>query len=408
MRLALASAAKGEGFVEPNPMVGCVIVKGGRVVATGYHRRFGGPHAERGALRRAGSGAKGSCAYVTLEPCNHFGKTPPCSEALIRAGVKRVVVAMRDPNPLVAGRGVRRLRAAGVRVDIGLLRAEAMALAAPFVKFHREHRPHVILKWAQSIDGKIATRAGDSQWITSRPSRAAGHALRARVDAVIVGIGTILADDPLLTARLARPRRVAMRVVLDTGLRTPLGARLVKTARRVPTLIVTGERLKSQKVKKSKSQDVETSKRQDGEKSKSQNFKKSKSRNVETSRRQDVEKSMERRRGVLEGAGCEVCEIGWDRHGLNLGRLLDLLHGRGATNVLVEGGGMVLGSFVRAGLADEARVFVAPKLIGGRQAPGPLGYEGPAMMADIMGTQVAQITTLGPDLCYNLRFRREG
>ena len=376
MRLALALAGRGEGFVEPNPMVGCVIFKGNRVVGTGYHRRFGGPHAERGALRQAGSCARGACVYVTLEPCNHFGKTPPCTEALIRAGVKRVVVAMRDPNRLVAGRGIRRLRAAGIRVDIGLLRAEAGALAAPFVTFHREHRPYVILKWAQSIDGKIATRTGDSQWITSRASRAAGHGLRARVDAVIVGIGTVLADDPLLTARMVRPRRVALRVVLDTGLRTPPDAGLVKTARRVPTLIVSGEEPNSRRVKKSKSQNVGV--------------------------------SMRRRRRVLERAGCEVCEVGRDRHGLNLGRLLELLHGRGATNVLVEGGGEVLGSFVRAGLADEARIFVAPKLIGGRQAPGPLGYEGPAMMGDITGMRVGRIVTFGPDLCYTLRFRRKG
>ena len=389
LRLALALAAKGEGFVEPNPMVGCVIVKGGRIVGTGYHRHFGGPHAERVALRRAGSLARGSCAYVTLEPCNHFGKTPPCAEALVRAGVTRVVVAIRDPNPMVAGRGIRRLRAAGVRVDLGLLRAEAMALAAPFVKIHREHRPYVILKWAQSIDGKIATWTGDSQWITSRASRAAGHALRGRVDAVIVGVGTVLSDDPMLTARLARPRRQAVRVVLDTNLRTPPGAKLVKTARRVPTLIVT-----------SKCQNVETSKRQNVEMSKSQKVKKSK--------RQNVVRLLRRRRRMLERAGCEICEVDRERHGLNLVRLLDFLHGRGATNVLVEGGGEVLGSFVRAGLADEARVFVAPRLIGGHEAPGPLGQDGPAMMGDITGTRVARIFTLGPDLCYNLRFRREG
>jgi len=368
MRLALELAAGGEGFVEPNPMVGCVIVKAGRIVATGYHRRFGGPHAERSALRRAGGRAAGACAYVTLEPCNHFGKTPPCADALIRAGVKRVVVAMRDPNPLVAGRGIRRLRAAGIRVDIGMLRAEALALAAPFVKFQRVHRPYVILKWAQSIDGKIATRTGQSQWITSRASRAAAHALRGRVDAVIVGIGTVLADDPMLTARLAKPRRAAMRIILDSRLRTPAGAKLVKTARRTPTLIATVEKSKSQKDKK----------------------------------------TMSPKRRVLERAGCEILEIGRDRHGVNLRCLLDVLHGRGVTNVLVEGGSIVLGSFVRAGLADEARIFVAAKLIGGRDAPGPLGHEGPAGMADIIGVRVGQIVTLGPDLCYHLTFRRKG
>lgn len=357
MHLALELARRGEGRVEPNPMVGCVIVKGGRIVATGYHTRFGGPHAERVALQRAGPAARRATAYITLEPCGHFGKTPPCTDALIRARPRRVVVAMKDPNPLVAGRGLRALRAAGIRVDLGLLRSEACDLAAPFIKFHRERRPYVILKWAQSIDGKIATRTGDSRWITSRRSRAAAHAMRARVDAVIVGVETVLADDPDLTARLVRPRRRATRVVLDTRLRTPPRCRLVRSARSVPTLIVTG------------------------------------SNQAATARRR------------LERAGCEVVSVGGGSGGVHLGRLLDLLRAREMTNVLVEGGGKVLASFLDAGLADEARVFVAPRLIGGAAAPGPLRGLGPARMADRVDVKLRSRFDCGPDLCYHLRFQ---
>ena len=202
----MALAVRGQGAVEPNPMVGCVLVRGGRVVGEGWHKRFGGPHAEVEALRAAGRAARGATAYVSLEPCCHFGKTPPCTDALIAAGVSRVVAAMRDPFPKVRGRGRRLLEAAGIKVGMGLCEAEAMRLNAPYLKRQRTGRPWVILKWAQSVDGRIATRTGDSKWISSEDSRAQAHDLRGRVDAVIVGVGTVRADDPLLTCRHGRPR----------------------------------------------------------------------------------------------------------------------------------------------------------------------------------------------------------
>jgi diaminohydroxyphosphoribosylaminopyrimidine deaminase/5-amino-6-(5-phosphoribosylamino)uracil reductase len=357
---ALELAARGRGRVEPNPMVGCVLVKGGRVIARGFHRRFGGPHAEAEALRAAGRAAAGATAYVTLEPCAHFGKTPPCADALIAAGVRRVVAAMADPNPLVAGQGLRRLRRAGLRVETGLMRAEAEALNRPFVTFHRLWRPYVILKWGQSIDGKIATRGGESKWITSRESRRAAHRLRARVDAVIVGVGTVLADDPDLTARHARPLRRAARVILDRRLRTPPGARVVRSARRVPTLIACAPG----------------------------------SRSAETAKR--------RRR--LEAAGCEVVEVKSGRSGILPGALLSLLRSRGMTNVMVEGGSRVLGSFFDAGLVDEAVVFVAPRVIGGAGAPGALGGRGPARMGEVTEARRVSLRASGPDLCYNVGF----
>jgi diaminohydroxyphosphoribosylaminopyrimidine deaminase/5-amino-6-(5-phosphoribosylamino)uracil reductase len=355
MRRALALAARGRGRVEPNPMVGAVILKNGRIIGEGYHRRFGGPHAEVEALRRCTVNPRGATCYVTLEPCCHHGKTPPCTDAIIAAGVARVVAAVRDPNPLVAGGGVRRLRAAGVRVEVGLLQEQARALNAPFFKLQATGLPWVILKWAQSIDGKIATRRGESQWITSPPARRAAHALRGRVDANIVGVNTVFADDPMLTCRLARPLRIATRVILDRRLRTPPDCKLVRTARRAPTLIVTGQ--------------------------------------VSAARRRP-----------FEGAGCEVLVLPNPQRRDALRRLLRALGRRGFTNVMVEGGGKVLGAFVDQRLADEAVIFVAPRLIGGSAAPGPLGGVGPEAMNDLPATNVVDLRRIGPDYCYRLLF----
>ncbi len=363
MQRAIELARLGEGRVEPNPMVGCIIVRAGQVAGEGWHRKYGGPHAEVHALRAAGARARGATAYVTLEPCCHVGKTPPCADALIAAGVKRVVAAVKDPNPVVSGRGLARLRRAGLRVEVGLLAAEARELLAPFITVHTRARPYVILKWAQSMDGCIATRAGDSKWITSRASRAAGHALRARVDAILVGIGTVLADDPALTARMARPRRIATRVVLDRHLRTPLTSRLVHTARERPTIIACGR----------------GGPRAPGD--------------------------GRARADRLRAAGCEVLELPAGADEVDIAALLAELHARGMTNVMVEGGGRVLGSFFDLGLADEAHVFVAPKLIGGAEAPGPLGGIGPATMADLAGVRVLEVTPFGPDLRYRLRLK---
>ena len=358
MQAALDLAKRGQGYVEPNPMVGCVIVKSGRVVGEGFHRRFGRAHAEINALRRAGSAARGATVYVNLEPCSHEGKTPPCADALIAAGVRRVVAAMKDPNPSVAGRGFRRLRAAGIRVDTGLLRVEARRLNAPFVVFHHEKRPYVILKWAQSIDGKIATRTGHSKWITSRQSRAAGHALRARVDAVIVGVATVLADDPDLTARMAKPRRTAWRVVLDSRLRIPTKAKVVRSARNTPTLIVMAKGCDNP-----------------------------------------------RKRRALEAAGCQVLPVRGTKQGIHLPSLLHRLHEMDMTNVLVEGGGRVLASFFEQGLSDEARVYVAPRLVGGEGAPGPLRGWGPSEIDRSSRVRVMHEARIGPDRCYSLRLR---
>ena len=241
MRRALAEAERGRGAVEPNPLVGAVVVREGRPVGVGHHARFGGPHAEVVALEAAGAAARGATLYVTLEPCCHHGKTPPCTEAVLAAGIRRVVAAMTDPFPKVAGGGFARLAAAGLEVESGLLETEARRLNAPYLKRLATGRPYVIAKWAMTLDGKTATASGDSRWISGPRSRALVHELRGRMDAILVGIGTALADDPQLTARPPGPRRAA-RVVLDSAARLPPDSRLARTAREIPVWVAVTER----------------------------------------------------------------------------------------------------------------------------------------------------------------------
>jgi diaminohydroxyphosphoribosylaminopyrimidine deaminase/5-amino-6-(5-phosphoribosylamino)uracil reductase len=221
MRLALRLAAKGRGKTSPNPMVGAVVVRGERIIGRGYHHKAGEPHAEVLALRQAGDRARGATLYLNLEPCSHFGRTPPCTQAILQAGIRRVVAGMKDPNPLVAGKGIRRLRRAGVQVDMGILAAECRELNAPFCKYITTGKPFIILKTACSLDGKIATGSGDSRWISSEESRRYVHHLRLHVDAVMVGSGTVLKDDPLLTVRLSRGESYPqpLRVIVDSRLR---------------------------------------------------------------------------------------------------------------------------------------------------------------------------------------------
>ena len=309
-------------------MVGCVVVQRGRIIGEGYHRRYGGGHAEVEALARCAVSPRGATVYVTLEPCCHQGKTPPCTAALIAAGVARVVAPVADPNPQVAGGGFRKLRQAGVRVDVGLLAEQAAAVNAPFFKLVREHRPWVVLKWAQSLDGKIATRTGDAKWISDEVCRAHAHRTRGRLDALLVGVGTVLSDDPLLTCRVGRPRRIAVRVVLDTRLRMPQRAQLVRTARQTPTWIFCS-----------------------------------------------TDAPLQRAR-ALERSGCVLHRVATTSAGVSLPAVLDTLGRHGMTNVLVEGGGRLLGQFFDQRLADEVHIYVAPLLIGGSGAPGPLHARG--------------------------------
>jgi diaminohydroxyphosphoribosylaminopyrimidine deaminase/5-amino-6-(5-phosphoribosylamino)uracil reductase len=327
MSRALELAERGRGYVEPNPLVGAVIVRAGQVVGEGWHERFGGPHAEVNALAAAGEKARGGTLYVTLEPCCHHGKTPPCTDALLAAGIERVVAAMQDPFPQVAGQGAAVLQKAGVPVEFGLLEAEARRLNAPYLKLLSTGRPYVHAKWAMSLDGKIATRIGDSQWISNEASRRRVHELRGRMDGIIVGIGTVLADNPRLTARPPGPR-TACRVVLDSAGRLPPTSHLVETARETPTLVVSAGEVPAN------------------------------------------------RAAVLRAKGCELLPLPADEGHPQVVALLTTLGKQRMTNVLVEGGGDVLGSFLDAGAIDEVHVFIAPKLIGGGEAITPIRGRG--------------------------------
>ncbi len=327
MHRALELAERGRGLVEPNPLVGAVVVRDGRVVGEGWHERFGEAHAEVNALKAAGEAARGATLYVTLEPCCHHGKTPPCTDAILRAGIRRVVAAMPDPFLQVAGHGIELLRSAGVEIEVGVAEAEARTLNAPYRKLLAAGRPYVIAKWAMSLDGKIATATGESKWITGPEARARAHQLRGRMDAIVVGIGTVSADDPRLTARPPGPR-VATRVILDSRLRLPLDSQLVRTIPEAKILLVHGP-----------------------------------------------EASVEARRR-LEDKGCECLAIEAEAGRPAIPTLLDQLGRRRFTNVLVEGGATVLGAFFDAGAVDEVYAFIAPKLIGGKGAPAPIAGKG--------------------------------
>lgn len=329
MRHALALAEKGRGFVEPNPMVGAVVLDAaGQLAGDGWHQKFGGPHAEVFALAAAGERARGGTLVVTLEPCCHHGKTPPCTDAVLKAGIARVVVAMADPFPKVAGGGLAILRGAGVEVSVGVCEAEARAQNAPYLTLLLNKRPWVHAKWAMSLDGKIATHTRDSKWISGEESRRRVHELRGRMDAIIVGRGTVVADDPLLTAR-PPGARVAARVVVSGSGELPERCQLRATARDIPVIVYTaaghGKRLT----------------------------------------------------GWAED-GAEVIGLGTTRY---LEAVFADLGQRRFTNVLVEGGSGLLGSVVDAGLADEYHVFIAPKLIGGYRAHSPIGGVGAALVS---------------------------
>jgi diaminohydroxyphosphoribosylaminopyrimidine deaminase/5-amino-6-(5-phosphoribosylamino)uracil reductase len=356
MQRALRLAARGLGRVEPNPMVGCVIVRNDRVVGEGYHRRFGGAHAEVVALARAGPKARGATVYVTLEPCCHYGKTPPCTEALQAAKVARVFAAMRDTNPLVSGKGLRALKKAGIEVVERLLHTEARELNAAYLKWETQGQPYVIAKWAQSIDGKIATRSGDSRWISSERARKWTHRIRARVDGIIVGSETVLRDEPEMTCRAGPLKRLARRVILDTRLRTPVNSKLVRTAREIPTLVFTS--------------------------------------------RQATTTARARRLGL---AGVVIKPAALRGEHISLKHILKKLAEQGMSNVLIEGGGQVLGSAFDQGLVDEAIVFIAPRLIGGSRAPSALSGKGVSLIAQAQRLKNLKIRRIGPDMLYHFR-----
>lgn len=349
MNRALTFAERGRGFVEPNPLVGAVVVRDHQSVGDGWHERFGGPHAEVNALRAAGDSARGATLYVTLEPCCHQGKTPPCTDSVLQSGIERVVCAMADPFPQVAGQGFARLREAGIEMIIGVGEDDARRLNAPYLKLLATSRPYVHAKWAMTLDGKICTRTGDSKWISGEASRERAHVLRGRMDAVIAGVGTALADDPLLTARPPGPR-TATRIILDSQCRLPITSKLAQSARETPVLIATTNQADST------------------------------------------------RRKALADLGCECLELPIRKEKPSVAALLDELGRRRMTNVLVEGGAAVLGSFLDAKAIDEVHVFIAPLLAGGSEAKSPIAGKGIEKISEALSLAEWQIDLIDRDV----------
>jgi len=357
MSRALALAEQGQGFVEPNPMVGCVIARHDAIVSEGWHRRFGDAHAEVDALRHLGGSGRDCTLYVTLEPCCHTAKTPPCTDALVQADLPRVVVAMQDPDRRVAGKGIQVLRQAGIDVQVGLMEKEAARLNAPFVCRTTRGRPWVMAKWAMSWDGRIATATGDSQWISNEAARTIVHAIRGRVDAVAVGRGTVAADDPLLTARPAGPRTAA-RVVFDSRAQLPSNSKLVQTINEGPVWVMASTDAELEQVDR------------------------------------------------LRNAGCDVLQFEGS-YPDRIAAALSALAERHVTNLLVEGGGELLGAIQAAGCIDEYHIFLGQKIIGGRDAPGPLGGIGIDRLVDSVQLEDVRVDSIDGDVYLSCRRRAE-
>jgi len=351
MKLALNLAARGEGWVSPNPMVGAVVVKGGKVVGRGYHRRAGLPHAEVEALRAAGEAARGAELYVTLEPCNHQGKTPPCTQAILAAGVRRVIIATPDPNPQVTGGGAEFLAARGVDVNVGLLAAEARRVNEAWFHYVNTGRPWVVAKAACSLDGKIATVGGESQWLTGEAARALGRRLRHRVDAIMVGIGTVLADNPQLTTRLPRGQgNDPIRLVLDSRLRLPLTARLLNLDSEAPTWVACTSQAPPDTIR------------------------------------------------AMEAQGAQVLVLPADAGRVSLPALLDALGARQVQSLLVEGGAETLGACFDQRLVNQFYFFYAPKILGGQKAPGMVGGHGIVHLGEAHIAKNLSVRRVGGDL----------
>jgi len=347
MKMALDLAMAGLGQTSPNPLVGAVVVKEGEVVGLGAHLKAGEPHAEVHAIRMAGEKAYGATIYVTLEPCSHYGKTPPCVDLIIERGIKRVVIAATDLNPLVSGSGIKKLQEVGIEVEVGILQDESIHLNKTFFHYITHQTPFVTLKYASSLDGKIATKSGDSKWITSNESREDVHKIRAMHDAILVGVNTVIMDDPSLTVRVPMVRKNPIRIILDTNLRTSTDANVVSDGM-ADTWIVVGNHVPNNKI---------------------QHF------NIEN-----------------------VKIIQMDTPSINIKELLKTLGSMKITSLFVEGGSQVHDSFVRAGAVNQIIAYIAPKIIGGDRAPSPVGGLGFQDINESLQLKIDKVETIGPDI----------
>ncbi len=358
MRRALELAARGAGHVSPNPMVGAVIVKDGRIIGEGWHERIGGLHAERNAFKHCTEDCTGATIYVTLEPCCHWGRTPPCTDAILEHKIARVVVGCLDPNPLVAGKGLRILQKAGIECVSGVLEDECLAINEVFFHYITTNTPFVVMKYAMTLDGRIAAYTGDSKWVTGEAARAHVQQTRKRLSAIMVGIGTVLADDPMLNCRIESGVD-PLRLVCDSTLRIPLDSQLVRTAKDIPTWVFCAQ-------------------------------------------------APQDRQKALEDAGVSIIPLP-DEHGerVDLAAAMAYLGQNQIDSVLLEGGGTLNGEALRLGLVDRVQAYIAPKLIGGAAARGPVEGPGIARMADAVALTDPTITRLGEDILIEGRIRKD-
>ncbi len=348
MKRAIALARQGVGWVSPNPLVGAVIVKEGRIIGEGYHQHCGEPHAERNALSACTEDPAGATMYVTLEPCCHVGRQPPCVEAILDAGISRVVIGSRDPNPKVAGGGVKILKAHGITVETDFMQAECDALNPVFFHYIRTGRPYVVMKYAMTMDGKIAARTGASKWITGEDARTHVQTLRHRYRAIMAGVGTVLADDPRLTCRMEGGRN-PIRIICDTHLRTPLTSTVVQTAREVPTILATC------------CQDPE-------------------------------------RQAPYAAQGCELLVTDEENGHVNLHQLMELLGKKEIDSILLEGGATLNWAALESGIVCHVMTYIAPKLLGGKEALTPVGGLGFPTPDEATGLELRAVSRIGDDI----------
>ena len=351
MKRVLELAARGSGSTSPNPLVGAVIVKEGRIIGEGWHERAGEPHAEINAIRNTSEDVENSTIYVNLEPCSHFGRTPPCAEELVKRKFKRVVVAMEDPNPLVAGQGIKLLRDNGIQVDVGIDRIEALMLNDIFIKHITKKTPFVLLKTAMTLDGKTATKTGDSKWISGELSREYVHHLRNRYSSILVGLNTVEKDDPELTARLEGVENInPIRIIMDSRGRIPADAKVLRIEKDKRTIIATTENMCEEKQK------------------------------------------------YLEDKGAELIITDNKEGKVNIRQLMEKLYQKGIDSILVEGGGTVAASFLEEGYIDKVSFFIAPIIIGGSTAPTPVMGSGVSFIRDGYKLKYQRVSTFGQDI----------
>ncbi|MCR5609096.1 MAG: bifunctional diaminohydroxyphosphoribosylaminopyrimidine deaminase/5-amino-6-(5-phosphoribosylamino)uracil reductase RibD [Lachnospiraceae bacterium] len=348
MRMALDLAIKGVGHTSPNPMVGCVIVKDGRIIGKGYHEKCGELHAERNAIKNSTEDLSGATMYVTLEPCCHYGKTPPCTEAIIENKIKRVVVGCTDNNPLVSSKGIKILRDAGIIVDVGVLSDECRRINEVFFHYIETKRPYIVMKYAMTLDGKIATYSGDSKWISCSESREHVHTLRKRYKGIMAGIETVIKDDPMLNCRI-EDGVDPVRIICDSHLRIDINSNIVKSAKDIQTIIATN--------------------------------------------------STDKKAKALKDYGIEVINIdNNDESFVDFNKLMDILGSKGIDSILVEGGGTIHGELLKLGLINKVYVYIAPKIVGGLEAPSPVKGRGFNYMKDALTLKNVTYETIGTDI----------